>query len=396
MSLSKASTMIVRGVFDIGKELVMAQWKYISGHDVQIFSRVNIGDYIDWKYIMLTRLALVSTVFIYKNDIALSIDNVRQHMDNWLSDKLFNARMDKRDNVVGAATMQMVYTFMQHANDVVFILVDTVIAIVNSLVKVASTGIFSLTGYGTPYDVGPLLAATIENMVANNYIPTVGPTGAGILGFAALASVVNFVELRVVGVVAGALEYLANRGVPRISEVNVKLIQDVSRINPMLNRDQNYNDVYPFASSAEGISTVLPSYSSGDRLSFLSSFLFGSELERAVEDARKYFRGIEQRHGRRRRVSKSSVFDLQNNQIVESPTTDEIPTSPTVRRRAKSRGSKKDRPTCVGFYKNGNQCTAKAADGSPCCKRHKSQGEPAERSEFGKKNNLLQHVTLRF
>ena len=395
MSLSKASTMIVRGVFDIGKELALAQWKYITGQDVQIFSRVNIGDYIDWKYVMVTRLALVSTIFVYKNGIAMTVDNVRRHIDNWLSDKLYFARMDKRDNVVGAATLQMVYTFLQHANDVVFILIDTAIAIVNTLVKVASTGLFSLTGYGTPYNIGPLLASTVENMVANNYIPSAGPAGAGVLAFAGLASVVNYIEIRFVGILSGALEYLANRGVARISEVNMKLIQDVAKINPMLNRDQNYNSVYPFASSTEAISAMLPSSSRDGRLPFLNSFLFGCDLERAVVDAKKYFSGIEQRHGRRRRVSKSTIFDLQNNRMVESPTTDQVPKSP-VRRRAKSKGSKKNRPICIGVYKDGRPCKSKAADGSLCCKRHKSQDDSAERSEFGKKNNLLQHVTLRF
>lgn len=375
MSLSKGSVMIVRGIFDIGKELTLAQWNYVTGKDVNIFSRINIGDSVDRKFIMITRLAFISVVFAYKENMVITVDKIRRWMQQWIDDKILMTRLQRRDNVIGSAALQTMYTFMQQSSDVVFMLIDSLIALTYVAFKVASTGVQSLTGYGTSYDVAPLLVSTIENFISNTYIPSTGPTGVGVLTFASLTAAVSFVENKFIGLIASALEYVMNRGTARISEENIKMIQDVHKINPMLNRDQDYNTVYPFSTSRSDIVSRIPMQSNMGRVEFIRSFIFGSDLYRAVEDARKYFESIESTHGRRRRVSTSKK------------------NVSTLRRRVQKR-RQVTKQKCMGACKNGEPCKLNAKDGQ-YCKRHASQGE-AQRDEFGKKNNLQDISTLSF
>jgi hypothetical protein len=381
MSLSKASTMIAHGAFNIGKELTLAQWNYITGKDVNVFSRINIGDNVNWKFIMITRLAFVSTMFFYKENMTLSVDKIRHWMQQWIDDKIFLARMQRRDNVIGSATLHTLYTFMQHSTDVVFMLIDSMIALTSVAVKVAASGVNSLTGYGSSFDIAPLLVSTIENFVSNSYIPSTGPTGAGVLAFVSLVSIATYVENKIIGLLAGALEYVVNRGVPRISEDNIKMIQDVNRINPMLNRDQDFATVYPFAANRENIVLQIPALTNESKVRFLHSFVFGSDLQRAVDDSKKYFESIEMTHGRRRSVSRGR-------RAPKKKTT-------TLRKRVQSR-SNIAKQKCIGKCKSGQPCKLNAKDGQ-YCKRHKSQGEGVpQRDEFGKKNNVLKKLSLRF
>lgn len=384
MSLSKASVMIVRGAFDIGKELTLAQWNYITGKDIKIFSRINIGDSVNKKFIVITRLAFICIMFFYRENMIVTVDKIRQWMQRWIDDKIFTTRMQRRDNVLGSATLQMMYTFMQHSSDVVFMLIDSMIALTSVAVKIAASGVASLTGHGTSYDITPLLVSTVENLVSNNYIPSMGPTGAGVLAFASLASIATFIENKMIGLLAGALEYVVNRGVARISEENIKMVQDIHRINPMLNRDQDFNSVYPFSTSRQDIVAQIPVRTNSSRLEFFYAFIFGSDLQRAVEDAKKYFETIESTHGRRRRISKSGGASKAS----EKKNT-------TLRRRVQSR-SRLSKQKCIGICKSGQPCKLNAKDGQ-YCKRHKTQGEGVpQRDEFGKKNNILKKITLRF
>ena len=385
MSLSKASIMIVRGVFDIGKELTLAQWNYITGKDIDIFSRINIGDTVSKQYIMITRIAFISIMFHYRENMIITVDRIRQWMQQWLDDKIFMTRMQRRDNVLGTASLQMIYTFMQHSSDVVFMLIDSMIALSSVAVKIAASGVASLTGYGNSYDLTPLLVSTVENFISNSYIPSAGPTGVGVLAFASLASVATFVENKMIGLLAAALEYVVNRGVARISEDNIKMIQDVHKINPMLNRDQDFNTVYPFSSDRSNIVARIPLLRNSSRLDFLRSFVFGSDLQRAVEDAKKYFESIEVTHGRRRRVSQGGAGGTSQDSSKQKKT--------TLRRRVQSR-RQIPKQKCMGTCKNGQPCKLNAKNGQ-YCKRHQSQGE-AQRDEFGKKNNLLKSLVLKF
>ena len=372
--------MIAHGAFNIGKELTLAQWNYITGKDVNVFSRINIGDNVNWKFIMITRLAFVSTMFFYKENMTLSVDKIRHWMQQWIDDKIFLARMQRRDNVIGSATLHTLYTFMQHSTDVVFMLIDSMIALTSVAVKVAASGVNSLTGYGSSFDIAPLLVSTIENFVSNSYIPSTGPTGAGVLAFVSLVSIATYVENKIIGLLAGALEYVVNRGVPRISEDNIKMIQDVNRINPMLNRDQDFATVYPFAANRENIVLQIPTLTNESKVRFLHSFVFGSDLQRAVDDSKKYFESIEMTHGRRRSVSRGRRAPKKKT---------------TLRRRVQSR-SNIAKQKCIGKCKSGQPCKLNAKDGQ-YCKRHKSQGEGVpQRDEFGKKNNVLKKLSLRF
>ena len=100
MSLSKGSVMIVRGIFDIGKELTLAQWNYVTGKDVNIFSRINIGDSVDRKFIMITRLAFISVVFAYKENMVITVDKIRRWMQQWIDDKILMIGMGIARNFI--------------------------------------------------------------------------------------------------------------------------------------------------------------------------------------------------------------------------------------------------------------------------------------------------------
>jgi len=376
MSLSKASEMIVKGTFDIGKNLAVAQWKYISGQDVQLFSRVRIGDFVDWKYIMISRLALISILYHYKKGIEFSVDNIRTYIEEWLDSKKSLNRLNRRENIVGAAVLQNLYTFIQQSWDVVFILIDSMISITSAYVKLMSTGVNTLTGFGTSYDIGPLIFSTIENIVSNTYMPTAGPCGVGVLSFASLTVLANFIENKVVGILAQSLEYLVNGGVRQISDENIRLVLKAGTNNPTLNREEKYIERYPFTTDKDMILEEFEKFYNLTKIEKAKVFMIGSDLRRAVQDAKYYFENIESLHGRQSGGSKCQLPTI-------------IPNSTTLRRR-----KKKDDKICVGQFRNGKACTNKAKPNSDYCGRHRRQ-DP-NNAEFGKKNNLLQKTTLIF
>lgn len=382
MAVSQASTMILGGVFEIGKKLAKAQWNYLSGRDVRIFSRVHVGDNVDWKYICATRLAFVSIMFFHKEGLTVTVDKVRRRMEDWLYDKVSQARLDRRANVVGAATLQNLYTFMQHAGDTVFLLVDSLIAIVSASIKIAGIGLDSLLGNEVTESLGSLLSSIIENIMANDYIPRVGSSSVGLLGFSALVRVSAYVENNVIGLFAGLFEYLVNGRRARISQGNIKLVEDAARINFMIRRNLRFTDAYPFSTDREMIAAQIPVYSRKGRLRFVRDFMVGSDLQNAVVTARTFFENIERQYRQPRQIGPVARPDPDRKQ---------------PRRRVKSsstRLSSSLKPKCQGVFKNGNPCNRFALEGSRFCKIH--QGQAAGRAEYGKKNNLLDHITLHF
>lgn len=376
MALSKASAMILNGVFDIGKKLAKAQWDYLSGQDVRIYSRVHIGDFVDWKYICITRLAFVSIMYYHKEGLTLNVDKVRRRMEDWLYTKVSQARLSRRDNIVGAATLQNIYTFMQHASDTVFLMIDSLISIVSASIKIAGLGVNNMLGNKVSDSLGSLVSSIIENIMADNYIPQVGSSSIGVLAFSSIVRVATYVENNVIGLFSGLLEYLTNGRRSRISDQNIRLIEDAARMNFMIRRNVSYTDAYPFSTVREMIAAQIPVYSPNRKMRFVRDFTLGSDLQNAVVTARTFFDNIERQYTKPRKIT-----NIERTK----------PNKKTTRRRKKSASS---RPKCQGVFKNGKPCNRFALEGSNFCKVH--QGQAADRAEYGKKNNMLDQIHLVF
>lgn len=338
-SLSDIATMITKGAFKIGTSLSVVTAKYILGMDVNVASRIYIGDNVNWKFICLTRLVFLGVMYNYRNVIHNPnsvnerglrvttglIPKVRRWIDDWIKSARESAESAQAMGEVGANLQMLTTSILSVSNNVLFHLIGSVIQVVRTIARTGWKLVNVVSGLApgaAQFNLTTMYVSLVEGFFTNNVmVQQFGPSAVvGATAFASIGAVATIVENYFIGITAATTEYLACRGTPRITSETMDMLLDVSKSDTVFSTD------FPFTVSTAEVEAQLPKKWS------IAAFLYfsSSPLYNAIQDARSIleFRMLRRPSLRGRSGSRSidemaghlRTLTLQGKSDVESKT----------------------------------------------------------------------------
>lgn len=329
----------MKGAFKIGTSLSVVTAKYILGMDVNIASRIYIGDKVNWKFICLTRLVFLGVMYNYRNVIHNPysvnergrrvttglIPKVRKWIDDWIKSARESAESAQTLGEVGANLQMLTTSILSVSNSVLFQLIGSAIQVVRTIARTGWKLVNVVTGLApgaAQFNLTTMYVSLVEGFFTNNVIvEQFGPSAVvGATAFASLGAVATIVENYFIGITAATTEYLACRGTPRITAETMDMLLDVSK------SDTDFSTDFPFTVSTAEVEAQLPNKWS------IAAFLYfsSSPLYNAIQDARSIleFRMVRRPSLRGRSGSGSidemtghlQTWTLQDESDVESKT----------------------------------------------------------------------------
>ena len=401
---------------------LVAHWKWISGGDIEIDSRIFIGDKVGRMYILLARAAVLSALVWNANPLLTKMEDYKTYIMEVLNTNIamYKASMipnfaksseEKAKEALrkadlseysmetkfGAATMLSFNTFLQNSwglfNNMITYTLSMAGRYADILTALPEIPVSLMRGEGLPI-LGTIVdsfAAIVETIaVGGAEIASSGK--AAILGggaFKVLISYIGTFERTTVAALATTAEYISYKGQPRITSRNMKMLVAVAHRNPTKNI-MSFRDKHSFI-TGENDDEIQRSIS--DRLddevsnnNFFRRFITGeSELSAAIQAAKAVFADDNVT------VEMIDQGDQggQNGQGEQK----EGGEKPTVTKGVRRRSTSKPRKKCKGMTMRGQPCRNNASDGE-FCNRHTTQDD--SRSTFTKKDKLANKTHLVF
>tara|TARA_B110000208_G_scaffold23159_1_gene29573 strand:+ start:1425 stop:2714 length:1290 start_codon:yes stop_codon:yes gene_type:complete len=406
------------------KSNLVNHWKWISGGDIEIDSRIFIGDKVGRMYILLARAAVLSVLVWNANPILTKIKDLKTYIMEVLAtnialyEKALEPNLGKETGEIameasrkadlseysmerkfGAATMLSFNTFLQNSwrlfnNMVTYTLsmADRYAAILTSLPMIP---VSLMRGEGLPI-LGTIVDsfATIVETITVGGAEMASSGKAALLGggaFKVLLSYIGTFERTTVAALATTAEYIRYKGQPKITPINLKMLVAVARRNPTKNI-MSFRDKHSFV-TGENDDDIQRSISAqlNDEVSnknFWKRFITGeSELGAAIKEAKLVFQDDNVTVEMLDQGDQCS----QNSQGEQKEDGEKCLTKVTkgVRRRSTSRSTKQ----CKGMTKKDKPCRRRVTDGE-YCKLHTAQD--VSRSIGTKKEQLANKTHLVF
>lgn len=401
---------------------LVAHWKWISGGDIEIDSRIFIGDKVDRMYILLARAAVLSVLVWNANPIFTKMKDLKTYIMEVLAtnialyEKALEPNFGKKKGEIamealrkadlseysmerkfGAATMLSFNTFLQNSwrlfNNMVTYTLSMAGSYADILKDITKIPVSFMRGEGK------IFGTIVDNFAA--IVETIGVGGAEIassgkaalLGggaFKVLLSYIGTFERTTVAALATTAEYISYKGQPRITATNMKMLVAVAQVNPITNIIA-FRGKYRFI-TGENDDDIQRSIS--DRLddevndkNFWKNFITGkSELNDAIKAAKMVFK------------SDSATVEMieqgdqgcQNGQGEQKEGGEKI--MPRVTKGVRRRSTSKNTQQCQGKTKKGKPCRKRVTDGQ-YCKLHRTQDDSSstfpKKIQFANKTHLV-------
>lgn len=323
---------------------------YIMARDLQVRSRIWLGDNVSRPFCVIARTGIWSVLYFYRFKIELKYENLMIFISNLLSTEINEAQHGSRRNQKGqqirAAALHLIESGTRFASQVITLVLSSV-----NLVLKSTKSLFSGNWLR---DIPDLFTNVLENATSSNLLEV--SWTVPIMFKLTLKNIfmgLTFIEGFLTGPIAASLEWISFKGVVRISPANMRLL----------------DKYYP------GTDThTLPSVK--DKIWFIWR---QSDLELLIKAARnKETEAAPQI---------SSVKPKKIDDRLEEADDVVKQASPRTRRR-RAHTPAPNRKRCSGTTRKGEQCKFKCKDGTDYCSRHQGQGS-SNRAQFGKKNNFL-------
>jgi len=406
--MSSLSTLVLEKTGNVAKNVLIAQWNWIIGSDVNINSRIFIGNKVSRMYILLARAAVVGFLVWQANPIVQSFDDIKEHIEAMLKKAIKTYSNQNRQNVVGSALLMQFYTFLKRSWNVLFSMVETTIALTSAYAKIIAT-LAGVSGDNVQSITG-LIASSFENILVGESIMAEGGSSVALGGISYMAglSMFNFLERSVVGMIASSSEYIVYKKKPVLTNDNLKLLMTVAKQNPPIGAVP-FTVRYLFTDTQRHIKEQFNKEI--DSKSW-KNFILGNEagLGAAIRAAKEYLkptgsrellqegeskqqeRGKQQEKGKQRGKLPSVTKGLR--QRVKTPT----------RGKTKEKQQPKEKHQCAAITKKKKQCKNNAMTGSIYCKAHQAQFElDPNQAQFepdldfhGKKDDFADKILLVF
>jgi len=400
---------------------LVAHWKWISGGDIEIDSRIFIGDKVDRMYILLARAAVLSVLVWNANPIFTKMKDLKTYIMEVLAtnialyEKALEPNFGKKKGEIamealrkadlseysmerkfGAATMLSFNTFLQNSwrlfNNMVTYTLSMAGSYADILKDITKIPVSFMRGEGK------IFGTIVDNFAA--IVETIGVGGAEIassgkaalLGggaFRVLLSYIGTFERTTVAALATTAEYISYKGQPRITATNMKMLVAVAQVNPITNIIA-FRGKYRFI-TGENDDDIQRSIS--DRLddevndkNFWKNFITGkSELNDAIQAAKMVFK------------SDSATVEMieqgdqgcQNGQGEQKEGGEKI--MPRVTKGVRRRSTSKNTQQCQGTTKKGKPCRKRVT--GQYCKLHTTQDDSSstfpKKIQFANKTHLV-------
>ena len=400
---------------------LVGHWKWISGGDIEIDSRIFIGDKVDRMYILLARAAVLSVLVWNANPIFTKMKDLKKYIMEVLAtnialyEKALEPNFGKKTGEIameasrkadlseysmerkfGAATMLSFNTFLQNSwrlfNNMVTYTLSMAGRYADILTSLPMIPVSLMRGEGLP-----ILGTIVDSFAAIVETITVGGAEmassgkAALLGggaFKVLLSYFGTFERTTVAALATTAEYMVYKGQPRITSRNMKMLVAVARRNPTKNI-MSFRDKHSFiiGKNDDDIQSSISNQLNNEvnNNNFWKRFVTGeSEVSASIQEAKLVF------------ADDNVTVEMidqggQNGQGEQKECKEKSMTSVTkgVRRR---RGTSKNTKRCRGMTKKNKPCRKLVANGE-YCKRHLDQDS---RSTFSKKVELANKTHLVF
>ena len=372
--MTSLSTMVLKSSGKVAKAVLLPQWNWIIGTDVNENSRIFIGNKVGRMYIWMSRAAVLGFLVAIHSPAVTTLKHVQKHIKD-----IIQARIDfyQDGNEIGYASLLQFNRFLNSSWDVFFDMVMMTITMTTSLANIL-TGLAGLAGDGAR-SITHELAISFENILVR-YSLTAGKTTAatslGSLGYFAGIYIFSFLERKVVGILAASSEYVHHNRTPILTDDNIERLLIVAGENPLIAGDSplttellTFKRKYEFTANETDIDSQFQIELED---SSWKSFLQGdSRLGDAIRAAKLYL----EQSGKR--------YLIRNTPENERPSVNSGVRRRGGRGRAKSRSRMKD---CAGSNPNGSPCRNKTSN--KYCRIH-SRGVQSKKNRFADKTLLV-------
>jgi hypothetical protein len=388
--MSSLSTLVLEKTGNVARNVLIAQWNWIIGSDVNINSRIFIGDKVKRMYILLARAAVVGFLVWQANPIVQSLDDIKEHIEAIIQEKINTYTKLNRKNVVGSALLMQFNTFLKRSWNVLFSMVETTIALTSAYAKIIAT-LAGVSGNNVQSITG-LIASSFENILVGESIMSEGGSSVALGGISYMAglSMFNFLERSVVGIIAQSSEYIVNNKKPVLTIDNLKILMSVAKQNPRIGRVP-FTTMYAFTDTQENI---MDQFNKEIDSKSWKNFILGiSKLGDAIQAAKEYLKPAGARELLQEGESKQREKGKQRKKGKQMGKLPMV--SKGLRQRVKT--PTKGKKQCAAMTKKKKQCKKNAMTGSIYCKAHQDQGQfEPDHDFYGKKVEFADKIPLMF
>ena len=365
--MTSLSTMVLKKTGKVAKDVLLAQWNWISGKDINENSRIFIGNKVNIMYVWLARAAVLGVLVAAHSPIVTKLKGIQKHIKDILEARI-DFFQDKHE--LGATTAMQFNRFLSSSWNVFFDMVRTCISVTTGFVNII-TVLAGQAGDGAN-SIGLELAIIFEKILIGKSVMAMknsnGTATLGTLSFFLSVSIFSFLESKVVGFLAYSSEYIYHRATPTLTDENMDLLLRVASVNPTM-------EMVPFTEKYEFTNNA---YDIDDQ--FKKEILFGSW--------KTVLRGSS-RLGDAIRAAKIYKELTGSRELITNNSNPRERTSVTggVRRRGGRAKSRSRMKACAHLTRDNERCTNQTSN--RYCRQHRNRGLEPKKIRFADKTLLV-------